>query len=240
MFNKCQNNTIKIVTIFSLLMLYCLNSGLAQKAFKVSEHREILLTPPSKKITAVIDTRHKPKISPDKTYFWYDNVDIYETPGGYEGYVLDGKYVESCFPGNNLSVSGNITEGVKDGKWTYWFPNNNLKEISHWENGRLNGVKIMYAPDGKLLMEENYRKGLLNGRKIYYENDSVKKVEFYKNNVIVKGDTVKSKSSQKTASVTKETAKGNVSAPANTNNKKDTANTQKKKGIKSKIKNLFN
>ncbi|RPJ74302.1 MAG: hypothetical protein EHM20_10830 [Alphaproteobacteria bacterium] len=149
----------------------------------MSDHRTIHLTPQSKKVIAIIDTKDKPEVEYDKAYYWYDNISIHETQGGCSGYVLDGLYTEYYVPGNDMLSSGQFKNGLKDGTWTTWFQNGKIGEQSIWDNGRLTGKKCTYNSSGEHVMTESYKNGLLHGKKIVY-TDKKEQVFHYKKGLL--------------------------------------------------------
>jgi hypothetical protein len=167
--------------VLILAFIGCASNTYSQKIFDISDHQNISLTPPSKKINAVIDTRsRKHKVAANKTYYWYDNIAIHETKGGYSGYLLDGVYKEFSYPGNDLVASGKFQNGLKDGIWTHWYENRHIKERSNWKNGKLNGKKYTYNDQGELSSIETYKHGSLNGKKTVFISDTLEKNTYYR------------------------------------------------------------
>lgn len=167
----------RFAIIMSIFLGFVINAN-GQKIFDISDNQSITVNLPGKKITAVINTRRKPKLVPTNTYYWYDNTSLHETKGGYSGYLLDGAYKEFSFPGNELLASGEYSEGLKDGSWTLWYDNHQMKERSKWRNGKRHGRCYAYDNSGAL---ESI--ALFKGDRLYRKKTIVRKDTVLKNKV---------------------------------------------------------
>ncbi len=114
------------------------------------------------------------------TYYSYYQDEVHATQGGHAGRLLHGPY-EVLGPDNQLLITGNFREGLKDGLWKYWHDNGKLKATEEWKHGRQHGLSETYNADGQLVERFNYRQGQLHGKQYTYENGEVTSVKKYKN-----------------------------------------------------------
>lgn len=114
------------------------------------------------------------------TYFSYYQDEVHATQGGHAGRLLHGPY-EVLGSYNQLLITGNFREGLKDGLWKYWHDNGKLKATEEWKDGRQHGLSETYNADGQLVERFNYRQGQLHGKQYTYENGEVTSVKKYKN-----------------------------------------------------------
>ncbi len=158
---SCFHKSVLLVIISALFSTV----SFSRNKFREDGHRNIYTNLPSKKISAVVNTKKKIKVKISKTYSWYDNISVHETVGGYSGYLLDGTYTEFYFPSNNLCISGVFKNGLKKGMWLFWSEKGLIKERATWSNGEMHGKRYIYADDGTLMSVEIYKHGKLNSRR---------------------------------------------------------------------------
>lgn len=125
------------------------------------------------------------KVNPkqDKYYYWYKNQQIKRTRGGYDGYLLDGKYTE-FFPNMNLKVQGQFNKGLKSDTWINWRETGEYEAIYQWSKGIKNGPFKEYNEKGDLIREGNYRNNNLDGNVIQYMENGKTEKKNYRNGIL--------------------------------------------------------
>lgn len=160
----------RIVTIAILFIAF----GAAAQKVRISyDHREVVINYPDSTVKAVIymkESKYKPDIN--AVYYWYQSNRIKKNLGGYNGKLLDGKYLVFDM-NNNLITEGCFEKGIKSGTWKKWMPKGGLIRYEEWENGTKHGSCIAYSTEGKILYSKSYRKGLPDGEYKEYSGDSL-------------------------------------------------------------------
>lgn len=87
---------------------------------------------------------------PNLIYASFYRDSIYQTQGGYQGYVLHGRYIER-HANSGLRVLGAYRHGLKRGKWYYWDKEGKLRKEERWQYGQLSGRFFIYGTDGSIL-----------------------------------------------------------------------------------------
>lgn len=85
----------------------------------------------------------------------------------------DSKQIDSSKKGNflteefdkdkNLYKIGNLKDGLKEGKWTFYYLEGELKEEREYKNGSRNGLCKEYSKEGKIERISNYKDGIKDG-----------------------------------------------------------------------------
>jgi len=149
----------KILGLFILIIFHL--HAIAQVEKGYSSSRKVHLTPPGRKIEATIDIKLNPAADPDKVYYWFDNISIKRTQGGFAGYLLDGIFTEFTYPENVLLTKGNFKNGLKTGIWCEWSDAGFLKSREKWRKGLKNGKSEIFSQEGILVRIEKFRRGSL-------------------------------------------------------------------------------
>lgn len=125
------------------------------------------------------------KIEKFTTYFWYANNQFFQTQGGYDGRLLDGKF--TCFDKKgNLIESGDYSFGKKVGEWRKWYASGKIQEDSFWKKGKRDGKYESYFPSSNLKCRSFYKDDTLDGKLIeYFEDGKLKSEGFYKKGKLV-------------------------------------------------------
>jgi antitoxin component YwqK of YwqJK toxin-antitoxin module len=117
----------------------------------------------------------------DLIYFHYHDDKVYQTQGGYSGWLLHGKY-ESFFSDKVLHSQGEFRFGLKQGEWKQWHPNGMLKSVENWSRGYKSGDFAEYNEKGKMTKSGKYKRNILSGKIITYgDSGAVAQVAEYKN-----------------------------------------------------------
>lgn len=168
---------IKSCTYIISLTLTLLNMSCVDKVYEPRQHRKVYLTPADKKVEATVVTRKRVNTRTSCNYYWYDNMKINFTKGGYSGHLLDGPYSEYSYPSETLLQKGNFKLGLKHGRWLKWHSNGELAEISSWRHGKLHGERQIFNDSGIATTKEEYRHGVLKKM----PPDSANKKRIFKN-----------------------------------------------------------
>ena len=65
------------------------------------------------------------------------------------------------YENGQYKVQGEYTNGLKDGKWTWWHENGQKKEEGNYKDGKRDGKWVSWSEDGKKEKEEFYKDGKL-------------------------------------------------------------------------------
>ena len=88
-----------------------------------------------------------------KTYYWYQNRQIYSNKGGFAGNLLDGKYRR--FDEQGLLVEeGKYNKGLKIGVWKRWNAEGELMHVSKWFRGSTYGKELNYSDEEHALIRK--------------------------------------------------------------------------------------
>lgn len=127
-----------------------------------------------------------PIIYSDRNYYWYSANQIFITQGGFEGRVLNGKYIE-YYLDKSLKTQGYFKNGLKDGIWKNWNQNSKLTDIINWENGFKYGKYKLFDDSGKLVEEGSFRRNFLHGwNKKYLKKDSISTHNYHRGRIVKK------------------------------------------------------
>lgn len=167
--------TFSKVTPLAFLLLFNLSSicvMTGQKKYQPPTQRLVHIEKEDRSVGAMISTRKKTRPKPSKTYFWYDNVTVKATQGGYSGYLLHGPYSEYYYPGGVLLAQGRFSKGRMDGSWLYWDANGFLTERARWKKGALDGDRKIFDKGGQLNKTEVYKNNVLRNTVYHIDTSS--------------------------------------------------------------------
>lgn len=81
----------------------------------------------------------------------------------------------------NLSQSGIVKDGKKQGNWVEYYPNAIIKSITPYVDGKIEGLRVEFGNSGQLEKSMEYHNGLLNGDYKELRYSSVKEERYYEN-----------------------------------------------------------
>lgn len=149
---------MKVLNFFILLIML-IPAVSAQKVFKEKNTHVVSFTNEDTEVEAEILTQDKKvNINSDITYTWYKDYAVKTTKGGYDGKLLNGRFIER-YANGNLKTKGSYRYGMKYGKWTTWHLEGTLEEVSHWKEGKLHGSVQKYHKDETLAGKTSYKNG---------------------------------------------------------------------------------
>ena len=80
------------------------------------------------------------------------------------------------------SGEGRWIDNIKDGKWKFWYSNGNLKSEVTYVNNKSEGLLTHYHENGQKMFEVNMKEGSREGYMAWWhENGSIKSEENFKN-----------------------------------------------------------
>ena len=114
----------------------------------------------------------------DLIYFHYHADKMFQTQGGFTGWLLHGKF-ESLYADKVLHSQGEFQFGLKSGEWKYWHPNGFLKLVENWKKGIKSGSFAEYNDKGKIIKSGKYRNNIQTGKIAIYDESGkiIQKIE---------------------------------------------------------------
>lgn len=86
----------------------------------------------------------------------------------------------------NVTVSGNMKNGKKEGLWKYFDATGRLVMEEHYKDGKLDGIFRSYYINGQLFGFGNYSEDKRNGEFLIFKEDgSMKETRMYKNGELI-------------------------------------------------------
>jgi antitoxin component YwqK of YwqJK toxin-antitoxin module len=140
---------------------------------------KVRLNDPGKSVVMEILPAGKPKLKPDRLYYWFSGNTIHTTQGGYSGKLLNGDYNE-YFPGKNLKDQGKFKKGLKDGVWKTWDESGALTQEITWSDGMKEGPFSIYDERGEVKQSGTLRQNQLNGDILFYHGKDSVETKIYK------------------------------------------------------------
>lgn len=185
----------KIHFLVTIFLMFIAPISKAQKIQEIT-HRTISVHYNDSSVKATILLENK-KVKPNRfiDYYWYYNNSIKVNQGGFEGKLLDGMYTVTNQKGG-LIAKGNLKKGYRIGEWKSWNKNGDLATIYHWKKGRKNSSYQKFE-NKKVTEKGSYKKGLLHGKITTYQNDTVVKVQKYKDGKLIEKKPEKVKKEKK-------------------------------------------
>jgi antitoxin component YwqK of YwqJK toxin-antitoxin module len=91
------------------------------------------------------------------------------------------------YKGNGQYASkGNILNGLRDGKWTYWHENGQIRELGNYKDGRDEGKWTIWFDNGRKQFEAYYKDGKADGKVMQWlEDGQVDKISNSRDGVLV-------------------------------------------------------
>ena len=86
---------------------------------------------------------------------------------------------------NNIISKGHYKNGIQEGYWYFYFDNKTLKKEGHYRNGLQTDWWIFYDEKGNLTCKMEYSQNQKNGFCLRYQNNTIVKVEKYKNDSLI-------------------------------------------------------
>ena len=65
---------------------------------------------------------------------------------------------------NQIQSKGEVKDGKKDGKWTYWHENGQIRLEGNYRDSRLDGKWTYWYENGQIRLETKYKEGQKNGK----------------------------------------------------------------------------
>ena len=99
----------------------------------------------------------------------------------------DKKKVVTIHPEGYYKEVYHITaDSIRNGPYMKYFAEGQLADSCYYVDNKLNGTRKLFTKEGYLEIEETYENGVFMGPyKTYYPNGKVKKLQHYKNNMIL-------------------------------------------------------
>ena len=167
---------ILFITTF-LLTAFVLNG---QNMSKKMKKREVIANYSDSLVKANLFVDNKRIKTKDYlVYYWFKSGKINKNLGGYDGNLLNGRYVVFD-ENNNMVTEGYFKKGIKHGTWKRWLPKGGILDKQTWKYGQLNGISLLYNKEGTVLQISKYKNGKRHGKYILYEN-GVETIRKFKN-----------------------------------------------------------
>ncbi|NCO55450.1 MAG: hypothetical protein COS14_13080 [Bacteroidetes bacterium CG02_land_8_20_14_3_00_31_25] len=83
-------------------------------------------------------------------------------------------------------IEGEVKNGKRSGKWTYWFENGNIWSEGSFINGLSDGQFNIFNEDGSKYMQSNYKNGVPDGCWTFFNNNIKKKEVYFKDGKSIK------------------------------------------------------
>lgn len=145
-----------IITLIGIAVALSSCSEL-NRLYKKVDERKINLQENDKKIeVSVKDFNIKAK--KNKKYYWYDNNQVFNNMGSYEGILLHGDYVVRNEDGKLIEKSV-YRKGLIKGREYQWNENGTYSKINRYSKGVLSGKFKVYDDYGNLIAKGVHRKG---------------------------------------------------------------------------------
>ena len=81
----------------------------------------------------------------------------------------------------NLSQSGIVKEGKRQGSWIDYYPNAMVKSITPYVDGKMEGLRVEFNNNGQLEKSMEYHNGLLHGDYKEMRSSLTKEERYYEN-----------------------------------------------------------
>ena len=185
--------------IYTICLLgFFVQQSKAQRLKEVT-HREINIHSNDSSIKAMIMIENKVRPNEKNNYYWYYNNEIKSNRGGYNGKLLDKKYLVTDYQ-NNLLEQGEFKKGMKSGEWKRWNKKGELITVNNWCKGNKNGAYRKYE-NGRLIEKGCYRNNRIHGVVRNYASDTLSTKTRYKMGEVVPVKEKKKKEEKKTEKV---------------------------------------